>query len=62
MNLAAQLIDNGYFEELREHIAHNFQIADFYRERYEAEGEELYDNKCRAVDNCAKWWDTEHYT
>ena len=54
MNLAAQLIDNGYFEELREHIAHNFQIADFYRERYEAEGEELYDNKCRAVDNCAK--------
>lgn len=62
MNLAAKLIDNGYFEELREHIAHNFQIADFYRERYEAEGAELYDNKSRSVDNCAKWWDTEHYT
>ena len=61
MNLAAQLIDSGYFEELREHISHNYQIADFYRGRYEADGEELYDNKSRNVDNCAKWWDTEHY-
>ena len=61
LSLVTQLIDSGYFDELREHIAHNYMIADFYRDRYEAAGEELYDNKSRAVDNCAKWWDIEHY-
>ncbi|MGN0812785.1 MAG: protein rep [Candidatus Coproplasma sp.] len=62
MNLAEQLIDKGYFEELREHIAHNYQIADFYQEEYKTGGDELFDRKSRAVDNCAKWWDLDHYT
>ncbi len=62
MNLAAQLIDSEFFEDMRAHVTRNYQIADFYRDRYEATCEELYDNKCRAVDNCAKWWDIEHYT
>lgn len=63
MNLTEQLLINkGYFEELREHVAHNYQIADFYQNEYERGGDELYDRKSRAVDNCAKWWDLEHYT
>lgn len=61
MNLAAQLIDSEFFEDMRAHVTRNYQIADFYRDEFEATCEELYDNKCRAVDNCAKWWDIEHY-
>jgi len=61
MNLTARYIDSEYFEELRAHTSHNYQIADFYEDRYEAEGEELYNNKSRAVGACAKFWDIDHY-
>ncbi|MDE6104100.1 MAG: protein rep [Clostridia bacterium] len=61
MNLTARYIDHEYFEELRAHTSHNYQIADFYQDRYEAEGDDLYSNKSRAVGACAKFWDLEHY-
>lgn len=43
MNLAAQLIDSEFFEDMRAHVTRNYQIADFYRDRYEAEGGEIPD-------------------
>lgn len=57
----AQSIDTEYFENLSQHLIHNYQIADFYKDFYEETGEELFLNRSERIDLCCKYWDLDYY-
>lgn len=61
MSLAENLIDKGYFEDLKTHVAHNYQIAEFYENLYDETGEESFRNKSKSLDLCCQWWDFDYY-
>ncbi len=54
-------IEKKHFQDIKKHISHNYQIADFYEDYFEATGEEKYRTKNSAINLCCKWWDTEFY-
>ncbi|MDE7453553.1 MAG: protein rep [Clostridia bacterium] len=54
-------IDKEYFEELKTRVRHNYQIADFYLDRYERDGEIKFLNKSKAINVCCKFWDIDSY-
>lgn len=61
MSLSENLIDKGYFQNLKKHVSHNYQIAEFYGNLYEETGDFGYFNKGKAIDLCCAWWDTDYY-
>ncbi len=54
-------VETKHFQELKEHIQHNYQIADFYYDFYEETREEKFLNKSKSVDLCCKYWDIDFY-
>jgi len=54
-------IEQKHFKDLKQHIQHNYQIADFYQDFYEETGEERFLNRSNSVDACCKWWDVDFY-
>ena len=61
MSLSEKLIDVGYFTDLKSHIIHNYQIAEFYENLYKDSGYDFFINKCRSIDLCCKYWDLDYY-
>ncbi len=61
MGLAERVIDRGYSEDLKSRTSHNYQISDFYYDRYEKDKEEKFLNKSKVIDGCCKWWDVDFY-
>ena len=62
MDFKDRKIDKEYFQDLKNKTNHNWQIADFYKERNEETGEEVFFSKSRAVDGCCKYWDVHFYS
>ena len=56
-----KVIEKQYFEDLKFRIRHNYQIADFYLDRYDETGEDNFLNKSKAINVCCKYWDIFHY-
>ncbi len=61
MSLSEQVIDRGYFQDLKFKTSHNYQIADFYYDEYEKTGEEKFLNKSKFIDGCCKLWDVDFF-
>lgn len=61
MSLSEQVIDRGYFQDLKFKTSHNYQIADFYYGKYEETGEEKFLNKSKFIDGCCKLWDVDFF-
>ena len=61
MSLSEQVIDRGYFQDLKFKTSHNYQIADFYYDKYEKTGEEKFLNKSKFIDGCCKLWDVDFF-
>ena len=61
MKLSENLIDKGYFQNLKKHISHNYQIAEFYDNLYQETGDFSYHTKSKAIDLCCEWWDMDLY-
>lgn len=61
MSLAERVIDRGYFQDLKTKTSHNYQIANFYYDKYEGTGEEKFLNKSKIIDGCCKWWDVDFF-
>lgn len=61
MKLSENLIDKGYFQNLKKHISHNYQIAEFYDNLYQETGDFSYHTKSKAIDLCCEWWDMDFY-
>lgn len=61
MSLAEKIIDRGYFQDLKTKTSHNYQIADFYYDKYEKTGEEKFMNKSKFIDGCCKLWDVDFF-
>lgn len=54
-------IEQKHFKDLKQRIAHNYQIADFYQDFYEETGEERFYNRSKSIDLCCKLWDVDCY-
>lgn len=54
-------IDKGYFKELKTRVRHNYQIADFYFDRYKRDGKEKFLSKSKAINVCCKFWDVNSF-
>lgn len=61
MSLSENLIDKGYFEDLKQHVSHNYQISEFYENLYHDSDDFTFFNKSKAVDCCCKFWDVDYY-
>ena len=61
MSFAERIIDRGYFQDLKCRTSHNYQIADFYLDKYEQTKEAKFLNKSKAIDTCCKWWDVDFF-
>lgn len=61
MSFVENLIDNGYFVDLKSHVAYNYQISEFYENFYADTGDDVYMNKSKNVDLCCRYWDTDYY-
>lgn len=61
MSLAERVIDRGYFQDLKNHISHNYQIADFYYDKYECTGEKKFLSKSIDIDSCCKYWGIDFF-
>lgn len=61
MSLEDKDIKTSYFEDVKEKIAKNYQIAEFYENIATEKGSETYRLKAQSVDACCKFWDTDYY-
>lgn len=61
MSISENLIDRDYWNDLRNHITYNYQIAEFYENIYREKGEEVYLNKSKNINLCVKFWDFDYY-
>lgn len=61
INLDENFIDKGYFQDLKDHVSHNYMIAEFYESLYGETGDFCYLNKSKAIDTCCAWWDMDCY-
>ena len=61
MSLSEFVIDKGYFTDIKNHIIHNYKIAEFYENLYSETHYESYLNKSKNVDLCFKYIDVDYY-
>ena len=61
MNLSDRVIEKGYFEEIKNRIRLNYQIADFYLDMYEETSKDRYLNNSKHIARCCKLWDIDLY-
>lgn len=61
MDTSEIALSSEYFHDLKDHISHNYQIADFYENLYNETDDYVYFNKSKSVDTCCKYWDMDYY-
>lgn len=61
MDISDRVIDIDYFNDLKSHISHNYQIADFYQNLFEDTGDFTFYNKSKFIDSCCRLWDVDYY-